>query len=390
MNDSTLIIVGVNHASFDKLWVGKLNEELNLIDERLFPIGDSLQELVVNDLIYRYRNGKLYAFGNGRIPGQAPILRILSACVNVQDSISLVNSHNTNFLGVPNDALFIDGEWKIFSSGFIRTDSLNADWTFGEPLVAGFSAGRYIVEVNDEFRFALGQTSTPIGPKYSGLIKKFNFQGETIAADTMFRSATQNGEYVAGKNSLLYNENRSSLYAIGTSGRNIFSGPFPQLGGNTTITNIRYDLDLNRVFTRTYGGDAFYNILNSTLLPNGNIASVGYRYYDETDVLEGILLITNGEHGATTATTFPGRRAAALPLSIVPNPITDRFVVETEAGDAQTYRLTVRDMTGRKVLERENVRTGEVVIPGDWPAGIYTVVLMDGERVIRSGKLVKQ
>lgn len=390
--DSVLFVVGVNQASINKLWIGILDDDFNIVQEVLYPLGDSIQELFIQNLYYRTDKDRLFVVGNGTIQGQAPTFRWVSACVEIEDSIRLINSHNTDIGGTPSHAIYIDGEYMLPGpevSGF--TDSINTNWEIRDfPSLNGMSAGASrINETTGDFFFS-GKPSGGFPNNFGGMVQMYNSDFELIAHDTMVSTFDYQSLFKIGRNSLLINNENLSVYAIGTKNEDPLSGPFPFLRQNTTITNIRYDLDLNRIFTRTYGGDAFYNIHNSTLLPNGNIASVGYRYYDETDLLEGILLITNGEHGATTATTFPGRRVAALPLSIVPNPVTDRFVVETQDGDTRTYQLIVRDMAGRKVLERKGVRTGETVVSGNWPAGIYTVVLSDSGRVIRSGKLVKQ
>ncbi len=158
---------------------------------------------------------------------------------------------------------------------------------------------------------------------------------------------------------------------------------------NSDIFLRRYDLGLNLDWERIYGGDAFYYVHDIAQLNTNNIAISGFRYFDETDVFEGFLLIVNEEDGTVAnETVFAG--PPRLSVEVFPNPVTDRVNLRLPATyNATPSRLSVFDAAGRLMIDRTNDRARQSIDVSSWPKGTYSLRWVT-DRGIGTGRFVKQ
>ncbi|MEM9051417.1 MAG: T9SS type A sorting domain-containing protein [Bacteroidota bacterium] len=76
------------------------------------------------------------------------------------------------------------------------------------------------------------------------------------------------------------------------------------------------------------------------------------------------------------------------PLSVYPNPATDRVIVDIPVGTAPDQLLSVFDMMGKKVHEQRINQVGKMEVElGSLPNGIYSIAITGAERVY-STKLI--
>lgn len=73
------------------------------------------------------------------------------------------------------------------------------------------------------------------------------------------------------------------------------------------------------------------------------------------------------------------RWANIRPLSIYPNPTADLLMIDYKPMAARNkVNILVRDVYGRSVLEKSNIKAQESISLKALPAGVYLVTIRDG------------
>lgn len=91
--------------------------------------------------------------------------------------------------------------------------------------------------------------------------------------------------------------------------------------------------------------------------------------------IEAACLVPTGELGPT-----------GPPLQITPNPATD--LLQIQINDSEKWDICLYDLQGR-LLYRQLVSGSQTIDVGDWPAGLYVLRAVSGERAY-AGQFVKQ
>jgi hypothetical protein len=76
-----------------------------------------------------------------------------------------------------------------------------------------------------------------------------------------------------------------------------------------------------------------------------------------------------------------------FPVVAAPNPAADFVNIQFGKGGNGKYKLELTDITGKVVLSKDNIATGNYTLNrGELPSGMYTVTL-SGEKIFR-GKVI--
>ncbi len=87
--------------------------------------------------------------------------------------------------------------------------------------------------------------------------------------------------------------------------------------------------------------------------------------------------------------TGVGINDVALPtIYVYPNPMENKLVVETSS--VSSLSISVSDVLGREILQRDLPNATNTIDVKDFPSGIYYYQLMSGTVLVKSGKTVKE
>jgi hypothetical protein len=76
-------------------------------------------------------------------------------------------------------------------------------------------------------------------------------------------------------------------------------------------------------------------------------------------------------------------------INVYPNPFSDRTVIDLADIDISGYKLSIYNISGRKVLEMDQIQSGRIELErGNLPAGIY-IIELKGDKVYRNKIIVK-
>jgi hypothetical protein len=143
------------------------------------------------------------------------------------------------------------------------------------------------------------------------------------------------------------------------------------------------------------------NLIATFTLPEGATASVdgvdqesGVTANDFTDP---ITFLVNADDGVSSQGWVVTLNLATgmvensiFNMSIYPNPIKSRATIDFNNPDHSSYRLSIYNLTGRKVLEMDNITSDKIELRGDMlPAGSY-IIKLTGEKVFINKVIVME
>lgn len=388
IGDSLLILTGVkNNGDSTMLWLALLDSSFAIQQEYEFKVIEDDESTFVRQMLTVVKGDLLFVYGNAEIQNFDDSRRFFSLVLDISDGMNLISREAAEYVVFPGDAMFLNGQWFLYSSGMYVSDSLMLGWernlNQGISLVAGQTS---LLSVN-EYVYAFSKWTGDLTFRSGGVLRKLDRDFNNVVSRVYEKLLDD--DFVPGKGSLVYDSIRSSIFTCGTLGHDPFEPGYPFLRRNSMISLVRHDLDLNEIFSVNFGGDASYDVFDTELLPNGNIAICGFRYYDETDLMEGFLLVVSGEDG--TVSTEHSYPVSHKPLVIYPNPA--QGIVQLKIPDllpsSANTELWVYGASGMEVLRLSSWNTTDGVDVSSLPSGHYTIIVATEEQRY-VGKLVKQ
>jgi hypothetical protein len=143
------------------------------------------------------------------------------------------------------------------------------------------------------------------------------------------------------------------------------------------------------------------NLIATFTLPEGATASVdgvdqqsGVTANDFTDLITFLVTADDGvssQEWVVTVNLATGMDENSIyNMSIYPNPIISRATINFNNPDHSSYRLSIYNLTGRKVLEMDNITSDKIELRGDMlPAGSY-IIKLTGEKVFINKVIVME
>jgi hypothetical protein len=178
--------------------------------------------------------------------------------------------------------------------------------------------------------------------------------------------------------------NTSSVFIGGTSNQTTFE--FDQVDDWYRLNCI--DTSFNLKWERFYGGDGYYSLYGILATHDGGCLMYGtfWDYHNTTDYQHYIRLIKVSKDGLLSdGNGKPGNKMREVIL--YPNPGTDKIIVET---GLKNLMVKFFDMTGICVVKKSIQSMVETLDVSGLSAGIYFYRFTCGDKVIDSGKWIKE
>jgi len=148
------------------------------------------------------------------------------------------------------------------------------------------------------------------------------------------------------------------------------------------------DGSLNSQWMKYYGGDAHYEMYNVAACSDGGCLMAGTRYsLDDPAHKRNIYLLKVNDQGIPTGIKEPGQAVKGVSSLVFPNPGNGQLTVFTSLKDA-TFGLS--NTNGQTVVSQPVNNGTTTVNTSALPAGVYLYRFMNKEKIVESGKWVKE
>jgi len=233
-----------------------------------------------------------------------------------------------------------------------------------------------------------GEYSNP----YTGLgqLGCIKLDNNDIPLDSLIYNPSADTNYYAGaRENTVINGN----YIYMTGFYNVYAIPFPYNYNPSWVSVTKADLDLNMISTHFYGGDAQYCPYSIIPTSDGGCFVTGYSYDYINNLPNGnyeLDIFALKVDSAGLITELPEQpEAKAHDAIIFPNP--GREMLNIQSGPQISGAVfTLYDMQGRPVLQ-QNIHTSQLRLQtSNLPAGIYPWQIVFNNKVIESGKWVRE
>jgi hypothetical protein len=194
---------------------------------------------------------------------------------------------------------------------------------------------------------------------------------------------TDTSEYPALIKSLDFSD-PLSVFIGGTS--NMFQYEFVRADNWYRLNNI--DTAFNLKWERFYGGDGCYALYGILATHDGGCLMYGtlWDYHNNPDYTRYLRLIKVSKDGLLSDENGkPGVKAQEVIL--YPNPGTDRIIVESAL---KNLIVSFFDMTGNCVVKKSIQSTVESLDVSELSTGIYFYQVKCGDKVVESGKWIRE
>ncbi len=149
----------------------------------------------------------------------------------------------------------------------------------------------------------------------------------------------------------------------------------------------QFDSVMNKNWQRFYGGDAYYIPYGILATSDGGCLMYGYRYdYNMDRRGDFYVLKVDANGNAITSTAIPLENE--LITNIYPNPFVDYLKIETETYETLNFQLF--NASGQIITQKLFYNTLEINDLNDLPIGLYFYTITKNNRILKSGKILKQ
>ena len=166
---------------------------------------------------------------------------------------------------------------------------------------------------------------------------------------------------------------------------------FDNLGGYYSNNDswfhlVKVDEEINTVWEKWYGGNAYYVLHSIQSSSQGGCILVGTRYDNETQDMETdiYLIKVDGDGLITWEKEIPIPQSIA---QVYPNPGRNKLRVQTQLKDA-LFRLTT--LEGKTIVEKQITQKTSILNTQTLIPGVYFWTLSKDDKIVESGKWVKE
>jgi len=414
----------------------KLKQNGDIVDSLVFQKSSGDYHL---DYLYT-ENSLIYAFGSYESDSM-PVYQDL-IFLKIDTNLNILKEYhyitNLHKFGVLNGLINFRNNFVIYSYGFTPGNSMNS-FIFEIDHSGGLLHTYYQQTSNDDFIFSC----TNIGTNLLVFLHSSTYMQQTGNSDN-FLTLDSTYNFIRA-DSIPFLDNMETANSIGNkiylSGKNINSGNYEIIKMDTTlqifhhlsfgaidtldfpatmqshvissnnsifllgtinvdIINYYYsthpswieisklDTALNIIWTKRIGGDAHYNARNLTPLEDGGVIVSAIRYdFDTLQQVDNVLfkLDNNG-----VITVIKGSLPSEINTVAYPNPTTD-FVYFSFAENQQSIKtVSIYNMQGQIVKTESVNKQNSKISLKSLPAGLYFYRITENNKLLQTGKIVKQ
>lgn len=210
-------------------------------------------------------------------------------------------------------------------------------------------------------------------------------KNDSISYETLNRFSDPDSTSLDENSSIVYNSYNNSLYTVSQqqfSYQPVYKTQINQINYPRKFY-VRKITDNQEVWTRIYGGDANYNIVNIQALKNGHLVVFGhvFNYFNEQRT-NGFFMLVDPDGDLVSSNI--DIQTLDRHVNVFPNP-TSNYINIDSADDYSAVR--VFDNQGRLILEQTETVSNQIDTQ-DWPSGMYTLQLFYGKNIV-SKRVVK-
>lgn len=150
-----------------------------------------------------------------------------------------------------------------------------------------------------------------------------------------------------------------------------------------------FDSELNLQWQKYIGGDMYYTLWSIRVTSDGGCLLIGCTYDYLTQDLERDILIIKVDSNGIVTTTDNNNKIRLHDVIVYPNPGTDYFVVKS-GPQVSGAGFIMWDVNGNIILKTNLTEEKNKVDTHSWLPGGYFWLVSDKNKIIESGKWIKQ
>lgn len=178
----------------------------------------------------------------------------------------------------------------------------------------------------------------------------------------------------------IYNCATSNIY-------NMNFWPYQQQPSWVMINKV--DSNLNVVWKKFYGGDAFYSTNDIIATPDGGCIVTGYRYDHLTQNQETDAFILKIDQNGLITSNKETQQIKSYNAIVYPNPAKDKLTFRI-AENFTNSEITINDLSGKQIQTIANVSSIENIDISSFSNGIYVFTIKNNNQIIETGRFVKE
>jgi len=290
-------------------------------------------------------------------------------CFDDLQLVSFINDNISNGLINDNFMLYMDTAFNINWSYHFPNNSLRntttVKWVSDTTLV--YVCEEFILDDSDRGIGALifsPQDTTIIKSSYIGVPDTASFPAfrESVVTDT------SNNIFIGGMKNIE------------------ISNPFWSTNKDWFCLS-KFDKQMNPIWTKYYGGDAYYNLWTIKETQDGGCLMLGMRYDYLTQGYEHDIYIVRVDGNGLVTSTNDMPPLTVSEAIVYPNPGSTQLTIETALKDLQ---FELYNTNGQTVVSQPVNNGTATVNTSALPAGVYLYRFMNKDKMVESGKWVKE
>ncbi len=380
-----------NIENYNNIVIGQLDDDFNLIKRKThkYPYGaiDYLKTKRINNSLITYTTYK-----------EADLYKILIYKFSLDGDTIFTKKMNLSegqYLGLIYDILYINSnKYYLLTNGFsdhsrmeiVAVDSLfNIDEVSDVPdAISGFGSLKWFSDNS----FVMSGTKVVFDNKFqdnefslSIIDTNYNIINEQLfgTSDTTDHPALRDNIDFIDKNSIFM------------GGMHHFSISLQQFQSpDNWVMIVNTDSELNLNWQKFYGGDACYYMYNILATQDGGCLMVGTRYDEKIQTDErDIYIIKTDPNGNITHINGEPSEQKAKEVILYPNPATSELTIQKAV---QVGKCTVEfySITGKKVFSQNLTNSTTKIDISNLEKGSYIYKISDNNKIIETGKWIKQ
>lgn len=290
------------------------------------------------------------------------------------------------FFNINFEFLEHNGNYRIFSNYSpgqdIGVQLLDSSFNLiqNDTIPFGISNGITGKAIDTNYYYVAGRGSLLIDD-WNIVIEKLNYNDSLLAMNVVDR--TDMPDFPASYNCLDF-----------IDPTRVFLASMAPFDASTIYSNIYnhfylhlYDSSLNEIWTRKWGGDAYYrpSVMYATM--DGGAIIAGSMYdYQQMDMLDDIFILKVDQQGLVTSSSH--QLVKDYKSTIFPNPGNEYFTI-TVNKESIPSELNLYDSQGRKVVNQTILSTENCISTANFPLGLYFWTLVRNGQVWETGKWIK-